>query len=849
MRHQSDAAAPERAIQTALRLLALDPLQEAAHRMLMRLYARHGRRASALRQYQTCVEVLKRELGAEPEAETRAVYRDILQQRPLEATRARPRGPSSGASLVGRTVEVERLGEALDAARGRSGRAVVLLGEAGIGKTRLVEELTLLHERRGGRVLVGHCYETEQILPFGPWVEILSAGFRADASALERLDPVWRRELARLLPDTAVPGVAPAPPTDDYLSLFGAVARAVEVLAAAAPLALVVEDAHWGDEMTVRLFGFLARRVPSWPVLVVVTARAEDLGDAPLLRTLLEELRAQPHVASMSLAALSERDTRRLVQALGRAGTRAGALERIARQVWSLSQGNPFVAVETMRALDDGQSVESSALGLPERVRDVIRGRLDRLGARARELVAVAAVIGREFEFALAQRAARLDEREAADGLEEIVRRRVLHSVGGGLDFTHDRVRNVAYGELLPPRRAVLHAAVGAAIESVYADRLEAQRATLGMHYRLGEVWDKALANLRAAGNAAVACSANREALACFDQALDVLGRLPEGRARTELAYDLTMYRAAVYYSLGDLKRIVQEFGEPEALARALDDRLRVGRVAVLRLGCLAAMGDQIGAIDAGRTGLAIAEEVGDAPLQAPATYLLGFAHTGRGDFGEAIEMFRSSSARLEGQPANRRLGQIALPGVLWRAWMVLPIGEVGAFREAITRGEEALRIADETAQPYSRTLAHATLGHLYAVKGEPEVALTLLERAAALCRDYEITVLAPLVFVALGDAYTGSGRISEAVSTLEDVIAQSASLGIMWCQSQRTSRLGEAYARAGRLADAAAAAERALELAEAYGERASRAYALRLRAETVLRQGGDPGRVERDLA
>ena len=154
----------------------------------------------------------------------------------------------------------------------------------------------------------------------------------------------------------------------------------------------------------------------------------------------------------------------------------------------------------------------------------------------------MAAVIGREFEFPLLRRAAQIDEREAAEGVEELVRRGVLHGVGPRLDFAHDRIREVAYGQLFPLRRTRLHASVGGAIEAVYADELEQHHGALGVHFCRGEIWEKALRYLRLAGNGAVAISANREAVAYFKQALQVLDHLPEGRSRTEQTYDLATH-------------------------------------------------------------------------------------------------------------------------------------------------------------------------------------------------------------------------------------------------------------------------------------------------------------------
>jgi tetratricopeptide (TPR) repeat protein len=374
------------------------------------------------------------------------------------------------------------------------------------------------------------------------------------------------------------------------------------------------------------------------------------------------------------------------------------------------------------------------------------------------------------------------------------------------------------------------------ALERLYPDRLTENVDRLAHHAVRGEVWEKALTYLRQAGARAVACSANREAAAYFEQALQVLEHLPEGRSKTEQAYDLWMYRGAVYYSLGELERTVDHLGEAEALARALEDQTRLGRVAVLMLGCLAAMGDQARAIESGEHGLAIAEAAGNLPLQASATVLLGFAHIGLGDFRRAIDLLRKNAALLQGQPVHKRLGQIGLPAVFWRAWLIVPLGELGAFPEAITRGEEAVRIAEVAAQPYSLALAHGALGHLYCLKGEPSLGIPALERSVALCRDYELAVLFPFAIGSLGYAYAFSGRVTEALPLMEQAVTQSASLRLMWWQSRRMTQLGEGYLLTGRMKDAMATAERALALADAHAERANRAYALRFLGEVAFR-------------
>src|SRR5262245_22243509 len=221
LQHQAKSGSPEPAIRSAVRLLALDPLREETHRTLMQLYARQGRLGDALRQYQTCVSVLRGELGVEPAQETRRVYREIVPRRrplvvPRQArSRARTEAKGAGESFVGsgghpplinRQKELAALRDALGRALDRHGGTTVILGEAGIGKTRLAGELIREMQRRGGRVLIGHAYETERALPFALWVDILRAGLRLyDDEIAPRPNPVWQGGLAQRLPELGEP--------------------------------------------------------------------------------------------------------------------------------------------------------------------------------------------------------------------------------------------------------------------------------------------------------------------------------------------------------------------------------------------------------------------------------------------------------------------------------------------------------------------------------------------------------------------------------------------------------------------------------------------------------------------
>ena len=193
----------------------------------------------------------------------------------------------------------------------------------------------------------------------------------------------------------------------------------------------------------------------------------------------------------------------------------------------------------------------------------------------------MAAVIGREFDFALLQRASGLTEREAAEGVEELVRRRMLHGVDEGFDFTHDRIREVVYGGLLPPRRKLLHGDVAVALEALTAGALDPPAGALGMHYRHAEVWDKAVFYLREAGVKASARSSNREAVAYFEQALAALSHLPETRETLEHAIDLRFDLRTSLFPLGEVRGVLDASAggrtpDPDAQRPATDRPLSV---------------------------------------------------------------------------------------------------------------------------------------------------------------------------------------------------------------------------------------------------------------------------------
>ena len=889
LEQQRAACNAEPAIQTALRLLALDAAQERAHRALMQLYVQQGRRAAALRQYQACVGILRRELGTEPEAETRQLYQEIVRRRddvqrggargvvrpgttrslvaPMRPVAVRPAPGFVETPLIGRSTELATLCTAFDEARWGHGRMVAIVGEAGIGKTRLVAELARTAAEHDTRVLTAQCYESEQILPFGPWVEALRAGqVVPDDPALLALEPAWRAELARLFPEIAAADL-PAP-TDNARRLFESIAQVIRSLATAQPVLVVLEDVHWADEMTVRLAAFLGRRITVDRVLVAMTAREEDLVEADALRRALAELRGAGHFAELVLSPLSRPDTASLVRCLIAAGSESQEVARVEEQAWAASAGNPFVVVETVRALREGLTLQTVPnLSLPQRVREVIAGRVERVSDRSRQLLSVAAVIGRAFDFALLQGASGLTDHAAAEGVEELVRRRLLHTVSDGFDFTHDRIREVVYGGLLPPRRTLLHERIVEAIERLHGDRLtehveqlahhavrsgvwdrtllherrrrlhapivetierlclhhpaeEIER--LAHHAFTGEVWDKAFTYCYGAGCKAAARSANRLAVACFERSLVALSHLPESAEAIGKSIDVRIELRYSLLALAELQRMFDHLQEAERLAASHGDQPRLGRVSAFIAEYFWVLGDYGRAIESGLRASGIATAVGDVALQALTNRGLCYSYHALGDYRRAIGLWRDRGVHGMGD----------------NTWLLWCLAELGDFAEGIAAAEEDMRVAEASADRYDSAVAAAfALGILHLRRGHPAQAIASLERGVKLCQENDLPIWFGLVASALGYAYGLAGRVREAVPLLERAVDSDVSLKIIGGLSLLVTWLGEAYLQGGRPVEALDCALRALRLSQQHKERGNHAYALQLLGEIGSRR------------
>jgi DNA-binding SARP family transcriptional activator/tetratricopeptide (TPR) repeat protein len=830
-RHER-AGALDMATQFAGRWLALDPLQEAAHRALMRLYSRGGRRAAALRQYQLCADTIRRELGTDPEPETRTLYQELLRHGAENsgggaARNGRPSPIAAPAApLVGRHAELVQLREALQAAAPGRLQAVAVSGEAGVGKTRLIGEL--VGEARAGRarVLIGHAREMEQDLPFAPVIDALR-GASDDMAALGDLDPVLQAHLQRLLPELWQSDATPAAAEDRPQALFEAIARWLERLAADAPLVLALEDVHWADDGTIRLLSFLAHRLEALPLLVLLSLREEELPEDAALKALLRELEIARRLTTIGLSRLGSTATSALVRTLGRQRLARSTLARLVPRVWRQSEGNPFMIVELVHAaLEAGSGRRAPPGSLPERVQALIGGRLERLSGNGRRMVEVAAVIGSAFEFDLAQRASTLAPDAAAEALDELVRRRVLVAGEDGLGFSHDQIRAAAYGRLLPARRQVLHRAVAEAMEALATDRSADTDDRLAYHFaRAGDIDLATSYLLRAAGTARhqYALDVTLKLLDAALQHIESSTAVTRERRRLEVM----LRKAQILSIFGRFKEVFELLLPYRPRLEAMADPALAGPYYVRLALTFAQVGSHRQAEAEARRAIESANRCDDDGVRGHAYYVLGVRGWFSGDT-------RAGAAHAgEGARLFEAAGPLGMAGLAY--WILgLNLQLRGEFGAALAAGARAAEIAAALGEPALGSRAAWTMGLVELTRGEADLAIAHADRALDQAISHPANRATALAV--RGRARIDRGELDAAVADLEAAVSSLSPFDV--ARAITAIHLAEARLARGEHAAAQAAATTARELATARECPWAVAAARRAMAAILLAQG-----------
>lgn len=530
------------AIRHARRILRQDPLHEAAYRQLMRLHALNKDPAGALRTYHACASILERELGVEPSPETRQVYERLLdfedqpRKEPL-ATRA---------PLVGREEEWRDLRRVWRKSAAGHPQLGLLTGEAGIGKTRLAEELTEWGTRQGIPVLSARCYAAEGRLAYAPIIDWLRTP--ALQESIANLDPIWLQEISRLLPDvlTRFPDLTPPTPlTENWQrqKLHEALARGI--FSVPQPLLLVIDNLQWADAETLEWLHYLLRFDPRARFLTLGTVREEETAPDDPLGSLRLELRRQGLLSEIALNRLDEGDTGRLAaQALGRALDPDGS-ERLFRE----TEGNPLFVMELVRA------GTPDFADLTPRLQAVIERRLSLLSPQARNLAGLAATIGRAFGFDVLAQASHFQEDQLVQSLDELWSRRVVHEQGlDAYDFSHERLREVAYHTQSAARRRLNHRRTASALIAIHQDDLDPISGQVATHYAAAGDTREAITYYQRAAETARRLYANQEAIDHYTRILELLERGPDAHTIDE---DPKSLRALTHESLGNIQDAV----------------------------------------------------------------------------------------------------------------------------------------------------------------------------------------------------------------------------------------------------------------------------------------------------
>jgi hypothetical protein len=539
---------------------------------------------------------------------------------------------------------------------------------------------------------------------------------------------VGRGRLALLWPELGDPPGEVSTAPEESVRLLEAVTEVVGRLAVRQALLLVLEDPHWADDMSLRLLGFLVRRLGPRPVLVVGTVREEELADSRELRRVVEDLERTDRLKRLPLPSLSRTDTLTLVRALAKPGSPPRSITRTGERVWTASEGNPFVVVELMRALREGESpVETGETSLPDRVREVVAARLDRLDERARHVLTVIAVIGRGSSFPLIQRVAGLDEFATAEGVEELVRRRVLQVMEERFELAHDRIRRVVYERLLPPRRRALHAAVGRALKELHAEHPEEVYDRLAHHFARADAVDPAVWYLVRFSEQAHRY-ALEDAVRALCEARGFVERLPV-ETRDRGVADVTLRLATSLYYLGRYQQIVALLDAERDRFEGLGDPRLAARITSRRATPHGLLGEQGRATAYFRLALEEARRCGD-----DATW-------GRAHCGLAREAFWSGRFRegvAQACEAVRSLSQSAERWWLGQTYWTLGINHafLGEFAPALAAQKEAQAIGDALGDSRLQSYAAWSTGWMLALTGQSEDAIEACTRAVAAAPD-----------------------------------------------------------------------------------------------------------------
>ncbi|MGH7278531.1 MAG: ATP-binding protein, partial [Candidatus Rokuibacteriota bacterium] len=642
----------------------------------------------------------------------------------------------------------------------------------------------------GATWIQGDCISFGQSIAFMPVIAMLKRHFGvvdgdSEAAAIEKIaravaalgdaapqiEPYLRYLMAV---DPGDPGIAALDPAQRRAKVTVAIQHLFAAASRRRPLVLVVEDMHWIDSASEELLKSLVEALPGMRVLLVLTYRPvypQPFGE-------------RMYYWRIALQPVDEDDAVSIVRAtLGVADLPRDLAVRIAGK----AEGNPFFLEEIGRALIETGSVRTEGGGLvlaqsaatiavPETVQDVIAARLDRLQEPQKRTVQTASVIGREFALGLLRRVSDLRER-LEQSLGELKRIELIYEKAGLGEleyvFRHALTQDVAYASLLQAERRRLHGLIGAAIEELYAGRLEERSEELAHHFTRGETWDKVVIYAREAAERAAGLCVDDRAVEYYRAALAALTHLPETAETARTGIDLRLAMRAPLWRGGHPEALATLLQEAEALATRHGDHEHLDTIYAFFVQYHWAKGEQDAALEYGGRCLARAEARGDLGLQVTGLYYMAHAYTALGRHRDAVGQADAICRLLAGRETER-FGMSGLPyagACVDMALSLLELGDEAGARAALDRGRRA---ADAANHLYSQMVIAQAAGHLLAHTGAVADAITLLEETVATCRAKNFAGQLINALHHLGDAYVRAGRPAEAmIATRESIDIQ----------------------------------------------------------------------------
>jgi DNA-binding SARP family transcriptional activator/tetratricopeptide (TPR) repeat protein len=759
-RLESETAQPDEAIETARLWVRQAPLEEGAHRRLVELLSTAGDSEGALLAYEDFRDTQSRELSSEPSAQMQELATRLQEE--VEArtslgaslTRSEAATPLSvlEVPLSGRHKEFGALVSEYHAARMGQTRVAVVLGEAGIGKTRLVWEFLHWARAREADVLEGVAFEGGG-LPYGPLVEAIRPRIERERAPDDLLEDVWLSELSRLLPELKerYPDLPSLPSGDREMAkgaLFEAITRLVGSLGSRAPVVIFLDDLEWADAATLEVLDYASKRWAEQgaPVLLLIAARSGEPEVSSTFERWLASLGRRLPVRGLSLGPLKDEDVKGLLGRMGGTDSKpAGAvdeqgdsngaqpeLESFGEWLAAETGGQPFYLVETLKAmLEEGELlIQMGADGepvvevgptlqagsdlrglLPTNVREVIRSRLSRLSPAASDLLRAGTVLERGFDFETLVGVAGLGEAEGLKGLDELIERRLLQEEVGSAEesllypnptysFSHEKIRQVTYTESGHARRRVWHRSALEVLEESGAPPAE-----LARHALAGGLAEPAFRYSVAAGDQAMEVFATHDAIEHYERARNLLAEtLTDGRQPTDTPIPDLEH---LYTRLGRAYEMVDEWRQSRAAYEtllALGRELGEARLEVVSLNHLAVLDYHQGDIRNVRTLLeearTVAEEAGLVEALAETECNLADVMTFWG--GE------SEHSRPLAQKALASARALERPDLVARALVALARVEVfrGRLEESAAYAEEGAALSRQLAErPPSRTI------------------------------------------------------------------------------------------------------------------------------------------------